>query len=173
MVTTAHTLAPYNAQLFRDTDQHTALMCVKGASTHSATEASNHPGTFLGSIVEADQSRDGYELETFYYHRSGQALAYTYAAPLYSALSVFSSTTTWNVPSEELLRQWVKQEQLAAGLRQAYRNQSAKAQQQGRENVPALQRLLTVSEMATQLADAHTAAPLVKTPEIHGLHLQS
>ncbi|WP_139926514.1 hypothetical protein [Hymenobacter sp. DG01] len=142
------------------------------ATPHFVSGKREHPGEFLGSVVGMDEVKEGYEIETFIYVTAGRAQAHTYSAALYSPLSTYSCTTTWNVASKEQVREWVKLEQLAAGLRQAYRRQLQAAREQGRENVPALQRLLAATQLASDRADAHPSAPLLGVPRNHGLLAQ-
>lgn len=142
---------------------------VAAAYPSPSTDKMQHPGEFVGSIIAMDVTREGHETETFIYYQAGQAQGHTYVGPLYSAISQYSCTTTWNVASLDQLTAWVKLEQLAAGLRQAYRRQKASARQQGRDQVPALQRLLEATLRAGDQADVHAGAPLLSTPRNHGL----
>lgn len=128
-----------------------------------------HPGDFIESVLAMDVSHEGFETETFFFYADGQAQGHVYVAPLYSPLSRYSRTTCWPVASADQLREWVKLEQLAAGLRQAYRRQRAVARQQNRDHVPALERLLVAAEKASERADAHAAAPMYGHPRNHGL----
>lgn len=173
MVTSASLSTPTIAA---SADQHLVpgitLPNKAAAHPYTLSEKREHPGEFLGSIMGMDEVKDGYEMETMVYVSAGQAQAHTYTAPLYSPLSTYSSTTSWNVTSTEHLREWVKLEQLAAGLRQAYRRQKQSALEQNRVNVPALQRLLHATQLASDWADDHPAAPLPGVPRIHGLLAQ-
>lgn len=132
-----------------------------------------HPGVFIASVLEADgEVPAGQERETFYFFEQGAAYGHRYLAPLLSPLSTYSDTRCWAVESAEQLRAWVQLEQLACGLRVAYRRQAAAAAAHGRREVPALQRLLEATVLASEQADAHSAAPWAGSPRNHNLPLR-
>jgi hypothetical protein len=173
MVSTVPTATPAaavpTARLLDSPSTGATLHLVGGAFPTTFPCHVAHPGEFIGSVTAMDASHEGFETETFFYHINGQAQGHVYVAPLYSALSRYSRTTCWPVGSADQLHEWVKLEQLAAGLRQAYRRQRAVARQQNRDHVPALERLLDAAEKASEQADAHAAAPMHGHPRNHGL----